>query len=244
MPSFHVPRPRLLVLALRTALLSTPLAVACGLPLAAYAQAVQGTHRFDIPAGPLSTALTRVAAQAGARLSADAALIAGKSAPELRGTMTLGAALDLLLAGSGLVASEEGATLLIKPLARPEAEPRTERVLPAITVLGSRDPSVPLSNAPASITVVPREEIVRQQPIAQRVEDILGRTVPGFNPTNVGVRQIRGRTAQVFINGVPSNASRCASRASSGASKARSAGASIRAGAWAATWHGCRAAAR
>jgi iron complex outermembrane receptor protein len=72
-------------------------------------------------------------------------------------------------------------------------------------VLGSREPGVPLSNVPASITVVPREEVSRQQPTAQRIEDILGRTVPGFNPTNVGVRQIRGRTAQVFVNGVPSN---------------------------------------
>jgi outer membrane receptor for ferrienterochelin and colicin len=80
-----------------------------------------------------------------------------------------------------------------------------ETTLSTVTVLGSRDPNVPLSNVPASITVVPREEIAKQQPTAQRIEDILGRTVPGFNPTNVGVRQIRGRTAQVFVNGVPSN---------------------------------------
>jgi iron complex outermembrane recepter protein len=29
--------------------------------------------------------------------------------------------------------------------------------------------------------------------------------VPGFNPTNNGLRSIRGRTAQVFVNGVPVN---------------------------------------
>lgn len=79
------------------------------------------------------------------------------------------------------------------------------RSLRGVTVLGSRDPTVPLSNVPASITQVERDEIAKQQATAPRIEDILGRTVPGFNPTNVGVRQIRGRTAQVYINGVPTN---------------------------------------
>src|SRR5687768_6853094 len=46
----------------------------------------------------------------------------------------------------------------------PAARAATEEALQTVTVLGSRDPSVPLSNVPASITVVPREEISRQQP--------------------------------------------------------------------------------
>jgi len=64
---------------------------------------------------------------------------------------------------------------------------------------------VPLSNVPGSITIVDRDEVLTQQPTAPRMDEILSRTVPGFNPTNNGVRQIRGRTAQVFVNGVPVN---------------------------------------
>lgn len=77
--------------------------------------------------------------------------------------------------------------------------------LSTVTVLGTREAGAPLSNVPASISVVPSKEIAKQQTTAPRIEDILTRTVPGFNPTNNGVRQIRGRTAQVFINGAPVN---------------------------------------
>jgi iron complex outermembrane receptor protein len=79
------------------------------------------------------------------------------------------------------------------------------KVLPAVTVIGTREAGAPLSNVPASISVVSEREIAKQQSTAPRIEDILTRTVPGFNPTNNGVRQIRGRTAQVFINGAPVN---------------------------------------
>lgn len=113
----------------------------------------------------------------------------------------LAAALQLasLCAAAGLAAAPAHA----QTGSAPPAE--VAKSLRAVTVVGSRDPNVPLSNVPASITVVERDEIARQQATAPRIEDILGRTVPGFNPTNVGVRQIRGRTAQVFVNGVPTN---------------------------------------
>jgi iron complex outermembrane receptor protein len=74
-----------------------------------------------------------------------------------------------------------------------------------ITVLGRRGAELPLSGVPAAISVVPRDELLREQATAPRIEDLLSRKVPGFNPTNNGVRQIRGRTAQVFVNGVPVN---------------------------------------
>lgn len=87
-----------------------------------------------------------------------------------------------------------------------DASSREEaKVLQKVVVVGTRDPNVPLSNVPASISVVSRDQIKTEQATAQRIEDILTRTVPGFNPTNSGVRQIRGRTAQVFVNGVPVN---------------------------------------
>lgn len=171
---------------------------------------------FNIPAGPLNAALDRFARAAGVNLSYDAASVQGVSTRGLNGSFSVQQGLVSLLAGTGFEAVPQptgGFALRKQPAqtAVPAAQPAAPAVaagsvtLAEVTVLGSRDPNAPLSNVPASITVVPREEIARQQPTAQRIEDILARTVPGINPTNVGVRQIRGRTAQVFINGVPTN---------------------------------------
>jgi iron complex outermembrane receptor protein len=202
LPTQHRPRLVPLVAALQMA----PVCVGVGLaaqPTPAHAQAGTASAQaktFNIPAGPLDAALNSFAQSAGINVSYDASMVQGLSTQGLNGSYTVQTGLAALLAGSGLEAATQpagGFALRRQAVA--------ETTLQTITVLGSRDPSVPLSNVPASITVVPREEIARQQPTAQRIEDILGRTVPGFNPTNVGVRQIRGRTAQVFVNGVPSN---------------------------------------
>lgn len=186
--------------------------VAAGLaamPAPAHAQAgntpgaTAQPRAFTIPAGPLGAALERFKQAAGTSVSFDAAAVQGLSTKGLTGSYTAQAGLTVLLAGSGLEAvAQPGGGFSVKQAPMAAAPTAT---LSAVTVLGARDPSVPLSNVPASITVVPREEIARQQATAQRIEDILGRTVPGFNPTNGGVRLIRGRTAQVFINGVPAN---------------------------------------
>jgi len=208
-----------LATALRLACLG--LAVGFGPATAVQAQTPAGqpaaapSRAFNIPAGPLDGALDRFARTAGINLSYDAAVVQGRSTKGLTGTYGIQAGLTALLAGTGVeaVAQPAGGFALRKQAAQPAQAVRAAAAVPqpvsttlsAVTVLGSRDPNVPLSNVPASITVVPREEIAKQQPTAQRIDDILARTVPGFNPTNVGVRLIRGRTAQVFINGVPSN---------------------------------------
>ncbi len=103
---------RLLPLLVRAALLGLP-AAAVAMPVA-QAQAAQPSYAFDIAAGALSTALTQLAAQSGTRLSASAELTAGKSAPALRGTMTLQQAFDQLLAGSGLAARIDGDNVAIE----------------------------------------------------------------------------------------------------------------------------------
>lgn len=161
---------------------------------------------FNVPAGALEDALNSFARQAGITLSFDPALVQGKRAEALAGSYAVPDALKRLLAGSGLVVEVDGSSMVLKkaPPPTPHAVLQ-ERTLPTVTVLAARDPNVPLSNVSASISLVPRERIDAEQATAQRIEDILARVVPGFNPTNVGVRQIRGRTAQVFINGVPTN---------------------------------------
>lgn len=96
------PIPRTTALAIRTALIAVPLAALTSwLPATAQAQSPQ-SYRFDIPAGPLSTALTRLGAQSGLLLSVDGALTQGKTAPAVSGDLTPEQALELLLAGSGL----------------------------------------------------------------------------------------------------------------------------------------------
>lgn len=96
-------KPRLLAIAVRAALIALP--VASFVPGNTYAQTAPATYHFDIPAGALSTALTRLASQAGVQLTANAELTAGKTTPALKGTMTTEQALERLLAGSGMVAN-------------------------------------------------------------------------------------------------------------------------------------------
>ena len=63
----------------------------------------QGTERsFDIPAQPLSDALIAFGRQAGFQVSMDAALVEGREAAAVRGSMDWRVALDALLAGTGL----------------------------------------------------------------------------------------------------------------------------------------------
>jgi hemoglobin/transferrin/lactoferrin receptor protein len=74
----------------------------------AQAQALQpartaaNTRDLDIPAQPLASALIAFSRQARIQIFADQALVAGKSAPAVSGTLAPSAALGQLLAGSGL----------------------------------------------------------------------------------------------------------------------------------------------
>ena len=63
---------------------AAPLALAQG-SAAAPGQAVAA---FDIPAGPLAATLTRIGQASGRTITAAPALLAGRQAPPVRGTMT------------------------------------------------------------------------------------------------------------------------------------------------------------
>ncbi|MCE1117341.1 MULTISPECIES: TonB-dependent siderophore receptor [Pseudomonas] len=69
-----------------------------------WAAAEQNVQRFDIPAAPLGTALTRLGQQAHLLLSFPDELITGQSSQGLQGDFTVDEALRALLAGSQLVA--------------------------------------------------------------------------------------------------------------------------------------------
>ena len=195
-----LPHPQRLALAVHTALLALPMATLSTAPSAAHAQTTaqstaQAEHDFDIPAGPLSTSLTRVAARAGIALTADAALTSGKNAPALKGRMTLREALGHLLAGSGLNAVADGRTLVIR--AAPAASGATsETTLSAVKVTAqsvkdgttegtgryttdstrtATGLTLSLRETPQSISVITRQQMDDQA--ATAIQDALQSTV-------------------------------------------------------------------
>ncbi|MFC7288698.1 TonB-dependent siderophore receptor [Herminiimonas glaciei] len=63
---------------------------------------------YEIPAGQLSSALSRFAAEAGVQLSVDAAVTANLHSPGLKGRHTVASGFSALLAGTGLEAAPRG----------------------------------------------------------------------------------------------------------------------------------------
>jgi hemoglobin/transferrin/lactoferrin receptor protein len=134
------------------------------------AAARQGVLAFDIPAQPLSTALTSFARQSGIRLVYPSLLAAGKSASALYGSFTARDALARLLAGSGLSYRFTGANAvtIVDPGAAPVRAQADEGgiVLDPINVtaetgagsgyLGTPDR---VYETPASVSVISREAI-------------------------------------------------------------------------------------
>lgn len=87
---------------------------------AAERQASVPARQYDIPAGSLSSVLSRFAGEAGILLSADAALTHGKTSKGLRGTYSVAQGFAAILAGSGLSAVAEpggGYSLQVLPTA-------------------------------------------------------------------------------------------------------------------------------
>ncbi|CAI2718813.1 secretin and TonB N-terminal domain-containing protein [Nitrospina watsonii] len=162
-----------------------------------------GPLRFDIPPQDLASALSSFGETADLQVLYDAALTRGLTTEGVSGTYTPEQALRKLLEGTDLTYTFTNAnTVTLK-----SASAKTKKIskLKQVTVLGTRRQKVELSNVPVSISVVEQEQVLEELGTANQTEDILTRRVPGFNPTNNGVRNIRGRTAQVFINGVPVN---------------------------------------
>ena len=124
------------VLAVHLALGS--IALAAALPGVAHAQAAKS---FQIPAGPLGTALSAFAAQAGVLLSFPPTLTAGKTTAGLNGSRSVDAGFRELLQGSGLLAVPLGdGSYQLKATSgeRSEAE---EKTLNTVVVQASADAS-------------------------------------------------------------------------------------------------------
>jgi iron complex outermembrane receptor protein len=162
-----------------------------------------GPKAVSIPAGGLAAALDRYEQTFGVEVLVTDDVVAGLRTDGVNGEYDAATALGILLGGTELVSQPVDADTLTVTTRSVQDADRVD--LSAITVLGTRRSDVPLSNVPSSITIVDRREVEEEVVTSNRIDDILSRKVPGLNPTNNGVRQIRGRTAQVFLNGVPTN---------------------------------------
>lgn len=99
---------------LRRSIRLATLTLAALSPVIGHAQAVeadsyqQSARSYQIPAGPLSAALSRFAAETGVLLSVDARLTEGKQSPGLQGEFDIDEGFSRLLQGSGLQATADG----------------------------------------------------------------------------------------------------------------------------------------
>ncbi|OWT58203.1 TonB-dependent receptor [Candidimonas nitroreducens] len=112
-PKARRPGPRPAALSLRAHLaLAGGAALAMGCSAAAWAQggaaaqtvAAQAARHYDIPSGPLGTVMAQFAGASGVLLAGSSELVQGRSSPGLSGTYTTTAAIQALLAGTGLEA--------------------------------------------------------------------------------------------------------------------------------------------
>lgn len=171
-------RSRTLALGIRAALLCLPLSIAPGLALA-QSTTQQAVRSYDIPAGPLSSALSRFAGEAGVLLSVDGSLLQGLETNGLRGQYGVDDGFAELLQGSGLQAVRDGQGnySLSRRTAQSDAVELQSMTVEGFALgnaLGSMEgynathssvatkTSMPLVRTSQSVSVVTREQIDKQ----------------------------------------------------------------------------------
>lgn len=172
--------------------------LASPLPIAAVASDEILRH-FTVPAGPLDDALSRFARQAGVTVSFDSTQVSGRQTRGVQGEFGLGAALDRLLAGTGLAARAEAEGYVL--VAAPEATGAT--MLPAVRVEGATEhvrsttegnrsyaPSTvsigkgqqSLKDVPQSVTVISRQRMDDQN--LRSIDDVMDQATGVSRTTN------------------------------------------------------------
>ena len=212
----HLPSPTPIALALAL-LLATPVPAFAQADAPVAQQAVE--REYDLPAAPLATTLNRIGRDAALTLTMDAQVVAGLSAPAIRGRMSPHRALERALAGSGLelVRTGEGSYAV---------RPRDATALPAVTVQDTAErgsgpvdgyiarrsitatkADIPLIETAQSVNVVTADQMEIQN--AESLHQALKYT-PGVNPmgadnTTSDGMVIRGfnvtGSAPMYLNG-------------------------------------------
>lgn len=146
----------------------------------------QETRSFDIPAGPLGEALASFARESGVLLAATPEQVQGKTSPGVRGSFSDQAALNALLAGTGLqaISGSQGNFLLRTATGLTS--------LPPITVVSAAGHEQDIMKAPASISVITGQDLEKRQ--FSSLQDI-AREIPGVSVIGSGAQSgisIRG----------------------------------------------------
>lgn len=182
---------------------------------------------ITIAAQPLGQALNELARQAGLQLLFPPALVAGKTAPAVSGTLTPGQAVDRLLAGSGLIATREGNAVVIR--AAPPAEGGA--TLAPVTVTGQAERTTPydpgsyttrevqlfkgasLRETPYSVGIITRQQMDDQNitTIKEALAQATGinEQVRGWGRDGV---MIRGFNPEFSVDGVPGTSASLSNR--------------------------------
>lgn len=169
-------------------------------------QVAQATADIDfaVPAQPLATALTAFGTQSGYQIAVDPAVVADVSSPGVTGRMQPEAALDALLAGTGLVWQlvEANSVLLTRPAGddstqlaplavedQMEATTTTEdsgSYTTGAATIGSKIPTS-LRETPQSLSVITRERLDDQNltTLPEVLEQTTGMTVNSFDGSGV-----------------------------------------------------------
>ncbi|QIL74332.1 TonB-dependent siderophore receptor (plasmid) [Diaphorobacter sp. HDW4B] len=199
-------RPAPLALALALALAWSAAPLCAQTPQASQAPATMGAEvPFQLEAQPLAKALNHWARQTRMQLFVQQSLVAGKQAPAVSGMLSPRAALDRLLAGSGLQARIDGSLVTIEPRPQPTSGERTLQTVevtaradgevangPVLGYVAKRSLSAtktdtPLMETPMTIHVVSKEQIESQG--TQQLTQTL-RYTPGLSA------DIRGDTSR------------------------------------------------
>lgn len=164
--------------------------------------AAESARRYDIPAGPLGTVLARFVSESGVLVAGAGELAQGRNSPGVSGDLEAQAALNALLAGTGLAATpgESGAYVLHRiPGAAASGvstlEPVTVRADAFSATEGSHSYAMtgPMSVAtglpltlretPQTVSVMTRQRIEDEG--IDSIETLLDRT-PGISVQNIG----------------------------------------------------------
>ncbi|MFL9813872.1 TonB-dependent siderophore receptor [Stutzerimonas sp. VN223-3] len=187
--------------AVRAAMLCLPLAALATSPMAlAQSASQQAVRGYDIPAGPLSSALSRFAGEAGVMLSVDGSLLEGRQSSGLQGQYGIEDGFAALLQGSGLQAvRDKQGTYSLAPRREQadalELKPMVVEGFALGNALGEMQgysathssvatkTSMPLAETSQTVSVVTRQQIEDQgsRSIAQAV-----RYTPGLMSTPYG----------------------------------------------------------
>jgi iron complex outermembrane receptor protein len=203
--------------AFQPAPITLAIALAFAAPACVHAQAADSTVTLTIAAQPLGNALNEFSAATGIPVAFPPALVAGKTAPAVKGVLTTQQALAQLLAGSGLEAQLEGGILVIRP-ARPRS---ADTILPLVSVAASAEPPGELPEAyaggqvargsrigllgnkdvldtPFSVTSYTAELIANQQAIT--VADVMAND-PSVRTVSYGLTNAAGAGDSFMIRG-------------------------------------------